>query len=810
MTLGDHEAALVPLSAHSRPGAVPHAPAPSLVEPGFADLERGIDWRRVWGAVQHFKWLILSVTALGTAAGVVAARFAKPEYLAQATIWIDQADRDQNRRDADRGPIRSGNLLEPEAWVDLLQSYVVLDQVVRDQRLFLRVPLPADTAALATFGIAERYRPGTYRLTVDSAGQRYTLASAEGVTLERGLVGDSVGARLGFQWAPSREALPAGRRVRFAVATVRDGARGLERSLEVRTDPQGNFLHLGLRGANSARVTDVVNAVAQRYVQVAADLKREKLTELTKILDQQLESALRNLRDAEAAVEKFGVRAITLPSSRAAPGAPGVPDWDVGRDPTVASFFDLQLEREQVRRDRASLAQAIAQAGDSGLSATELEAIGPVLHSADLQQALKELVSKQAELRTLQYRYADAYPPVQRLRAEIASLERQTIPALAQPLLTGLAAREAQLDRRLEAGSRILRAVPQRAIEEAGLRRSVKLAENVYTTLQQRYEEARLAEASTIPDVRILDSAVVPQRPVKNTAPRIMLAALLGSLGLAVVGAVLLDRADPRVRYPDQVSREMGLPILGVLPHFKGRDNGNGADRTPRDVAQLVEALRGVCLNLVYAYGAAGPMVVTITSPGPGDGKSFLAANLAHTFAEGGHRTLLVDADVRRGVLHRRLAARRRPGLTDCLRGEVPFEAIVQATAYPSLTLMGCGTRVRNAPELLSSQAMAQLIQRARPGYDVILVDSPPLAGGVDPFILGTLTGSLLMVLRTGHSVRQVVTAKLEMLERLPVRLLGAVLNDVPPGANYSYYSYYLPGYEAADEQVGGRALVIH
>src|SRR3989454_7266926 len=167
-----------------------------------------------------------------------------------------------------------------------------------------------------------------------------------------------------------------------------------------------------------------------------------------------------------------------------------------------------------------------------------------------------------------------------------------------------------------------------------------------------------------------------PQRPVKNTAPRIMLVALLGSLGLAIAGAVLLDRADPRVRYPDQVSREMGLPILGVLPHFKGRDNGNGADRTPRDVVQLVEALRGVCLNLVYAYGAAGPMLVTITSPGPGDGKSFLAANLAHTFAEGGHRTLLVDADVRRGVLHRRLAARRRPGLTDCLRGEVPFEAI--------------------------------------------------------------------------------------------------------------------------------------
>src|SRR5439155_1276693 len=92
------------------------------------------------------------------------------------------------------------------------------------------------------------------------------------------------------------------------------------------------------------------------------------------------------------------------------------------------------------------------------------------------------------------------------------------------------------------------------------------------------------------------------------------------------------DHPGARPAAPGRVSREMGLPILGVLPHFKGRPgNGDQAGRTPRDVAQLVEALRGVCLNLVYAYGAAGPMVVTITSPGPGDGKSFLAANLAHT-----------------------------------------------------------------------------------------------------------------------------------------------------------------------------------
>ncbi len=103
---------------------------------------------------------------------------------------------------------------------------------------------------------------------------------------------------------------------------------------------------------------------------------------------------------------------------------------------------------------------------------------------------------------------------------------------------------------------------------------------------------------------------------------------------------------------------------------------------------------------------------------------------------------------------------------------------------------------------------MNELFGELRDLYDVIIVDSPPLTAGVDPFILGTVTGALLVVLRTGHSHRDITGAKLEVLDRLPIRLLGAVLNDVPRGAAYgyyAYYSYYLPGYEAVDEVEGQR-----
>ncbi len=760
-------------------------------EPLQLAAEDAPDWRRYGSAVLRYRWWIVGLTALGVLGGAAASRLLRPRYLAQATVWMQTSE----RRGVERGPIGADQLLEASAWVDLLKSYVVLDQVVRERRLYLRI----DTRhrdAFAQFTVRDAFRPGRYRLVVDRVGGTFRLVGQGGVVLQHGAVGDSIGPALGFRWAPSAAVLPPGSDVVFVLTALRDAANRLADGVGVTINPSGSFLRLALTGADAAGAAAIVNAVATRYVAVAAELKRAKLTELRKLLNEQLQSADGNLRRAEGALEEFRVRTITLPPDPGAPLAAGRPGSPLG------DFFSLKVEQDQLRRDREAIELVVAQLRDSGGSSEGLAVIGAVQRSADLTAALRELTAKQAELRALRYRYTDDYPPVRRLTDEINALGRRTIPTLAETLVTELSARQRVLASQIDAGGRELQAVPQRAIEEARLRRDVVIAADLYSTVQQRYNEARLAEASSVADVRVLDPAIAPQEPVKDLASRLIVLGLFAGLGLGLVGAVLADRHDPRVRYPSQVTRQMGLPILGVLPHVRDRKAGPDDEQ----VAHAIEAMRGVRLSLSHAYGANGPMLLTVSSPGVSDGKSFVSANLALAFAEAGRCTLLIDGDVRRGALHRGMQAHRKPGLTDFLANRAPLDAVTQATAYSDLHFIGAGTRFRDSPELLGSAAMVELLTRLRTRYSVILVDSPPLGSGVDPYTLGTLTGNLLLVLRTDATNLDLARTKLAMLDRLPIRLLGVVVNDVRPGGVYQHYSY-LSGYETEDE---GTALPTH
>jgi succinoglycan biosynthesis transport protein ExoP len=773
------------------------ANAAGAMTPAVSDEEEGPDWSRVLSAIRRHATLVILIVALGITGSVFAAKMVDPLYRSTTTIWIASQTETQGRSGASLGPIRQEQLLQWESWVDLLRSFAILDPVVHDLRLNVMPSSPADSALFRTFASAASIRGGSYVLRVFGDG-KFTLRSAPGrlgflkgdtPVHDHGTLGDSIGERIGFLWAPARDSAFFGRTVRFAVTSPRTAAEALGQGLDARVDRNGAFLRVDLSGQSPTRTATILRAVATRYVQVASDLKRGRLADFTKNLDQQRAESRENLARAEKELELFRIKTVGLPR----------PDDAAGRGSSAASTDPLikdGADLDRTRRDRRAIAAWLAT------QPAERPANGPLLSvenaSADLKAALDELSQKRADLRALKYRYEDSYAAVQHLAEDITALSEQTIPAMVRQLDADLAAKERDLAYWVSNRTQQLRGVPSRLLEEARLTRAATEAADLNATVQTRYQEARLAQASSLPDVGVLDAAMPSPMPVSDLSMRILALGIVASAGIAFMVVILLDRFDPRVRYPAEVSRQMGLTILGAVPYLTARREN--AAITPEAAEEVTEAMRGVRLALTHGGSVARPLLLTISSSGPGDGKSFITSNLGLSFALAGYRTLMIDGDVRRGALHRAFGVQRRPGLTDCLRGEISAHNAVQPTTFSSLGIIGCGTRTRLAPELLGGPKMQALINALSNEFDVILCDSPPLSAGVDPYLLASVTGQMLIVLRTGVSVRSVLAAKLAVLNQMPVTLVGAVLNAVPAGALYRPYSYHVAGYEAEDE----------
>jgi capsular exopolysaccharide synthesis family protein len=421
-----------------------------------------------------------------------------------------------------------------------------------------------------------------------------------------------------------------------------------------------------------------------------------------------------------------------------------------------------------------------------------------VAASSALTQTLQQLTAKRADLAALGATYTDEHRAVRQAREELAVLERRSLPALTGTLLSELGAREATLDRLLGTATGELRQIPARAIEDARLARQAEISENLYRVLQQRSDEARIAAATTVPDVRVLDPPSASRGLGGSSPVMILLLFVLGSGAVGIAVALTLDRLGTRIVYPDQVSHEMGLSVLATIPNV----NRIGRLGPVAATAQAMEAFRVARVNLLFAHGTAGPLILAISSPSAGDGKSFVSAHLARAFAESGQRTLLIDGDTRRGTLHRQFGLNRRPGLTDHLGGSATVHEVVQRTGLETLDFVGCGMRTRDAPALLGSGVLARMVNGLKGDYDVILMDTPPFAAGVDPLIFGTVARDLLVVLRAGPRSGRWWARCSTCWTGSRCGSWGAVLNDVSEAGVYQYYGY-LPSYQAHDEAAG-------
>ncbi len=379
------------------------------------------------------------------------------------------------------------------------------------------------------------------------------------------------------------------------------------------------------------------------------------------------------------------------------------------------------------------------------------------------------------------------------LRRRVADKERAIAQAHLVSVSTQLAAAE-ENEKQLRKASQSQRAqvlnLGPQAMEYLKMESEVARMQKQCELLENRIGDITVNEMSAPPmNVRFLEPARVETRPIKPNKLLVMLAALMVGWVAGIGIALVQEWRDARFRNPQEILSLLGTSVLGLVPRINARLSpvARGQILYLDTHSPSAEAYRSVRTSLhLGAYRES--KTILLASATPGEGKSTTASNLAIAFAQAGHRTLLIDCDMREPVLHLIFETSGAIGVSSVIAGEEKLADAIQRTRVPGLYLLPCGPVPANPSELLAGKRFGHLMRALLGTFDRIVLDSPPLLMANDARIIAASADATLIVLRMNHSTHRAAIQAMEELEKVGAHVLGAVANDVPALRANSYY----------------------
>lgn len=343
------------------------------------------------------------------------------------------------------------------------------------------------------------------------------------------------------------------------------------------------------------------------------------------------------------------------------------------------------------------------------------------------------------------------------------------------------------------------------------LTRDVQVQTQLYIGLLNSIQQLQLARAGGVGNVRVIDHAVVPDKPLWPKPLIIIAASFGGGLFLGIIGCFTRAALTGVVIDPHDVERQTLTDVTAVIPASAGqrriarhrRKGGHGpfvlATRVPRDPA--VEALRLLRTSLQFSKVAdVSSHIVLITGATEGVGKSFTATNLAVLLGRAGKRVLLVDADLRRGRLHRDFARPAGPGLAELLLGRAAASDLILPEVSAHVDLLRAGS-AQEPDELFERADVRGALRALADSYEFLIVDSPPVLGIADTELLRPAANIVLLVVRSGRTTTAEIIETAKRLHRVGSGSIDVVFNGFTPGLRSKQYGYY--GYAANQDREG-------
>lgn len=586
--------------------------------------------------------------------------------------------------------------------------------------------------------------------------------------------------------------------VSFQINGMEGTAKSLIGRENVIFDQTGTLMRVTLKDANPNLASETLNMLTEIFVSEILEMQRENQSFNRRLIEEKLALAEKELNQSDYKLKSFRnkhLRGINQETQE------------------IAERMDLiEVQTRQIKNAKSELEMLLDKLNpelsdfDDGVSAhyiyREIASLNVFEESSEMtiaRQELADLDRRRGDM--LRRGLPESNPSIREITEDISTLE-MTIFEIARSKVKEMERTLAELENSATRYQKELKLLPEEEMRLTQLSRQLRANEEIHQMLLRRHKEAELAEAVAPSNVSIIDPAFPPSAPITGDKKRKAMMGMFAGLALGVFAAFMWEMADKSIRTREDVNRYLKMPILGSIPKvrfdtYEVQDSEKAKsvssqivthDYSPTPVGEAYRVLR---TNLLFSKETGSVRSIVVGSMSPGEGKSFTSTNLAITLAQQKSNTLLIDADLRRGVLHNTFNCPKKPGLTNYLTGVAPLSSVLNETYIPNLSLITCGSMIPNPSEILGSLRMQKFIEGITKRFDFVIFDTPPLNAATDAVVLGTLVDGVAIVVRAGISNGDVVRRRLEMFQNVQAKMMGVILNGAGAEVAHEGYSYY-------------------
>jgi capsular exopolysaccharide synthesis family protein len=610
-------------------------------------------------------------------------------------------------------------------------------------------------------------------------------------------------------------------------SVFRPSVKSLRSNLTVSNQRNTNVLAVSMSSVAAKEATLLVNTLISNYQQRDIELHAGEVINLRSFLEEQVNKVNVDLSVAEEALQVFQEKEQIYGLGQNA----GLILQELTSVET--EYFKL-IASENIARERKKYFQEKLTREEKTLTANLLNSINTRVYALRT-----EIASTESDMVRNASLYSEGHEMVRSGRTKIAKLKEQLATQTNDLIAQGMAVsdplkfRQSVVDTVLALEGTIasiqfrsieykklvaqysgqLNRLPAKSLQYARLERDRTVLAETYLLMRQKLEEAKITQASQMGQVRIIDPAIIPDSRSKPKFKMNILIGLIFGVGFGVGLASVREYLDNTVKTVEDIEK-VHQHVLGIIPALGegNQDKKKKMTSIPwqREVqtikrtiitkedpkSPISEAYRSLRTSILYSSPDKPIKSMIISSAGPGEGKTTTTSNLAITFANMGKKTIIIDADLRRPVLHHIFGLEKSPGLTDYLTGSTTdFNSLVNGTETKNLFVCTSGLNPPNPSELLGSNKMSELIDSLEQDWDIILLDSPPMVAVTDATIISREIDAMILVAHSGKTDKHGFKRTIDSLKSINVPLVGVVLNSVTSKNSYGSYYYYYQNY---------------